>query len=122
MLGETIAILRKVEGKPDEFGEPTLLWKADEGENCLVRPLMREEAKEANRPDSIRVEFSIALPKSYTQGLVYGDLHGARIVLTDRGMNSAKPEDALRVTGTPEPTRPCPTEWDTLIECGRVYG
>ncbi len=121
MLGETVTVLRRVEGA-DELGGPTIGWEADEVGNCLVRPLQGAELAQADRPDGVRVRFAVALPKAYTAGLAYGALVGARVALTERGMDPSRPQDALLVTGPCEPTRPCPTEWDTCVECGTLHG
>lgn len=120
MLGERVAVLRRRMAGRDDMGEPVWEWDAETVENCLVRPLAGTDIEEAARPDGVVAEYSVALPKAYTATM--GPLRHARVALVDRGMDPADAEAALRVSGSPDVTRPCPTLWDVVLECGRAYG
>ena len=102
------------------MGEPVWGWVAETVDNCLVRPLAGTDIEEAARPDGVVAEYSVALPKAYTATMA--PLRHARVALVDRGMDPADAEGALRVSGSPDVTRPCPTLWDVALECGRAYG
>ena len=120
MLGERVAVLRRSKTGEDPMGEPVWEWDAETVEGCLVRPLAGTDIDEAARPDGVVAEYSVALPKSYTATMA--PLRHARVALVDRGMDPADAEAALRVSGSPDVTRPCPTLWDVVLECGRAYG
>lgn len=122
MKGETITVLTRTEGAADEMGEPTYTWTAHEVGNCLVRPLSGSDLTDAQRPDGIEAQYDIAFPKAYDgPALVH-----ARIVLSDRVGAVADADEAaktaLRVTGSPDITVPCPTAWDMVVTAGVVYG
>ena len=102
------------------MGEPTYGWGAETVGNCLVRPLPGSDLADALRPDGVRVQYSVALPKEYTATMA--PLAHARVALVDRGMDPSDADAALRVSGSPDVTRPCPTAWDVVAECGRVDG
>lgn len=120
MLGERVAVLRRVMAGRDDMGEPVWEWVAETVDNCLVRPLSGSDIEEVGRPDGVVTEYSVALPKSYTATMA--PLRHARVALVDRGMDPADAEAALMVSGSPDVTRPCPTLWDVVLECGRAYG
>ena len=120
MLGERVAVLRRAEVGRDSMGEPVWRWDAETVENCLVRPLSGSDLTDALRPDGVRVQCAVALPKSYTATMA--TLRHARIALVERGMDPDDADSALRVSGSPDVTRPCPTAWDEVAECGRVDG
>lgn len=104
----------------DEMGEPVWEWDAETVDNCLVRPLSGSDIDEPERPDGVAAEYSVALPKAYTATMA--PLRHARVALVDRGMDPMDAEAALRVSGSPDVTRPCPTPWDVLAKVGRVHG
>ena len=120
MLGERVAVLRRRMAGRDDMGEPVWGWDAETVEGVLVRPLAGSDVGEAGRPDGVRVEYSVALPKSYTATMA--PLRHARVALLDRGMDPGDADAALRVSGSPDVTRPCPTSWDVIAEVGRVDG
>ncbi len=120
MIGETVAVLRRVDGLPDEMGEPTATWESEEVENVLVRPLSGSDVQDAAHPDGVRAEYRLAFPKSYTA--TCGPMRNARVAFLDRGMDAGDAASALIVSGCPDVTRPCPTDWDMVVEVGRVYG
>lgn len=118
MLGETVTVLTRASTGTDPMGEPTYEWSALAVPNCLVRPLTGDELSDAQRPDGIRVSYRIAFPKSYEGP----SLAHARIALTDRGWDASDVEGALRVSGAPDVSAPCPTDWNMLVEAGMVDG
>lgn len=120
MMGERVAVLRRSKVDEDSMGEPVYDWAYEVVENCLVRPLSGSDIDEPERPDGVTAEYSVALPKGYTATMA--PLRHARVALVDRGMDAADAGAALRVSGSPDVTRPCPTLWDVVLECGRAYG
>ena len=123
MLGESVTLFLPSDGTTDAYGNASRTWEAVEVGNCLVKSKTGEDLGEGQRPDGVRVECTVALPKGFTAGYASLDQwRGARVALTSRGMDATDPEAALRVTGSPMRTVPCPTRWDTLLECGRADG
>lgn len=120
MMGERVAVLRRSKAGEDAMGEPVWEWSAETVGGCLVRPLAGSDIDEPERPDGVTAEYSIALPKAYTATMA--PLRHARVALVDRGMDPKDAEGALRVSGSPDVTRPCPTLWDVVMEVGRAYG
>lgn len=102
------------------MGEPVYAWDAETVDGCLVRPLDGSDLDGAERPDGFRAAYRIALPKAYTAGM--GPLAHARVALVDRGMDPGDPSAALRVVGSPDVTRPCPTLWDTAFDAEAARG
>ena len=122
MLGETVAVLTRRKTGEDEMGEPVYEWDSERVENVLVRPLSGSDLADSLRPDGIRVSYSLAFPKAWTAGKAPGFLTHRRVALVARGMDERDADAALRVSGSPDRTTPCPTAWDTIAEVGRVDG
>ena len=122
MLGETVAVLTRHRTGEDEMGEPVYEWSAERVENVLVRPLSGSDLADPLRPDGIRVSYSLAFPKTWTAGKAPGFLAHRRVALVARGMDERDADAALRVSGSPDRTAPCPTAWDTTAEVGRTDG
>lgn len=122
MLGETVAVLTRRRTGEDSMGEPVYEWDSEQVENVLVRPLSGADLADSLRPDGIRVSYSLAFPKAWTAGKLPGFLAHRRVALVARGMDGHDADSALRVTGSPDRTIPCPTAWDTSCEIGRVDG
>lgn len=122
MMGESVTLFYRSDTATDDFGNPVSEWTAEEVGNCLVKPLNGSDASDAQRPDGVRVSCTVALPKSYTEGTAYDRFKHSRVALTARGMDGTDPEGALRVSGSPFRTEPCPTLWDTILECGVENG
>lgn len=122
MLGETVAVLTRRKTGEDEMGEPVYEWDSERVENVLVRPLSGSDLADSLRPDGIRVSYSLAFPKAWTAGKAPGFLTHRRVALVERGMDERDADAALRVSGSPDRTTPCPTAWDTIAEVGRVDG
>ena len=118
VIGEAVAVLHRAMAGEDAMGEPVWEWSHTLVDGALVRPLFGEEVAGALRPDGVRALYSIALPKSYDGP----PLAGARIALVGRGMEADDAAGALRVSGAPDRTVPCPTRWDIVFEAGRVDG
>lgn len=122
MRGETITVLTRAEDELNDMGEPVYEWSATKVDNCLVKPLSGSDIDMAERPDGVEAQYTIAFPKTYTgPSLVH-----ARVVLSDR---VGEVEDAteaattaLRVSGAPDITKPCPTAWNMLATVGVVNG
>ena len=122
MLGETVAVLTRRRTGEDEMGEPEYEWDSERVENVLVRPLSGSDLADSLRPDGIRVSYSLAFPKAWTAGKAPGFLAHRRVALVARGMDERDADAALRVSGSPDRTAPCPTAWDTTAEVGRTDG
>ena len=123
MLGERVAVLRRDAGGEDEMGEPIYRWKSETVPGCLVRPLDGDEVDGGEglfRPDGVTVSYRIAFPKAWTR--TAAPLRGCRVALVERGMDPDDEFSALRVSGAPDRTIPCPTLWDMTAEVGRVDG
>lgn len=122
MLGETVAVLTRTKASTDEMGEPVYEWTAETVDNVLVRPLSGSDLVDSLRPDGIQVSYSLAFPKAWTAGKLPGFLAHRRVALVARGMDAKDADSALRVSGSPDRTVPCPTAWDTVAEVGRNDG
>lgn len=120
MMGERVAVLRRTRTGEDAMGEPVYGWSPEYVDGVLVRPLSGADLADPKRPDGVTVEYALAFPKAYTS--TARPLRGCRIALTARGMDAADPDAALRVSGSPDVTRPCPTAWDMQVEAGRTDG
>lgn len=120
MMGERVAVLRRTSTGVDAMGEPIYVWRAEHVDNVLVRPLSGMDMSDPKRPDGVTVQYMLAMPKTYTAAAK--SLRGCRVAFIERGMDETKPDDALRVTGSPDVTRPCPTAWDMHVEVGRADG
>lgn len=117
MLGEKVCVLTRSKTGEDSMGEPVYEWMPQIVENVLVKPSTGQDLDDDLRPDGVRVEYTLAFPKSFSEK----SLRGARIALLDRGMEQDA-NTALRVSGSPDVTNPCPTNWNMLVEVGRVDG
>lgn len=120
MLGEDVAVLRRTQTGTDAMGEPTYEWVPEVVGCCLVRPLDGSDAIAADAPDGRRCEYRIAFPKAWTA--TAAPLAGCRVALVSRGMDAADAARALRVSGSPDRTVPCPTRWDTVADVWRADG
>lgn len=118
MMGESIVLFDRSDTATDDFGNPVTEWTATTVENCLVKPLNGSDATDAQRPDGVTVSCTVALPKTFTANTTMERFKLSRVALIGRGMDGTDPESALRVSGVPFRTVPCPTYWDTLLECG----
>lgn len=123
MLGERVAVLRRERDGEDEMGEPVYRWQSSTVPGCLVRPLDGGEVERGEgllRPDGVLVSYRIAFPKAWTR--TAEPLRGCRVALVERGMDPDDEFAALRVSGAPDRTIPCPTLWDVTAEVGRADG
>lgn len=121
MMGESIVLFERTAGGTDDFGNPVCSWTATEVENCLVKPTQGGDSDtqgEGQRLDGVRLTCTVALPKEFTSETAYNSFQGCRVALIERGMDGTDYNHALRVAGVPFRTVPCPTYWDTLLECG----
>lgn len=120
MIGEAVSVLRRSQSGIDEMGDPIFEWTGESVQNVLVRPLSGSDMSDQLHPSGVKVEYSLAFPKSYTAGC--GPLREARVALVERGMDGSDADKALRIVGSPDATRPCPTEWDMIAMAGRADG
>lgn len=126
-LTQTVRIWTRSEVGTDPMGDPVYEWASHDVAGALVRPIKGSELERGDeasdlRPDGVRVLFAIALPKGYGGP----PLRHARVTLLEPryGMDCTAEgwRTALAVSGDPEPTIPCPTPWDTIVEAGRTDG
>lgn len=121
MLGEDVTVYRRTQSGADSMGEPLYAWSAETVSNCLVNVTSGSDQADEVRPDGIRAQCTVALPKAYTEGKPVGYFDHARVSITGRGM-ADDADAALIVSGSPMRTSPCPTAWDTKLVCGRMEG
>lgn len=114
MKGERIAILRRIQTGEDAHGEPVYSWSAELVNDCLVRPLSGQDVANKTEREAYEVHYIVALPKVYTATMK--PLAHARIAFVERGQSQEEPDQARKVVGCPDITRPCPTRWNTLVE------
>ncbi len=123
---DTVRFWQRAQDGTDQMGEPTYAWTYTDVAGVAVRTGAAQDVQGTGsaadvRPDGVRVRYTLALPKGH--GL---DLRRARVTFPDRGQTATTWEDAeayaLAVTGDPAPQEPCPTQWDTIVEVGRVDG
>lgn len=127
-LTQSIRVWSRSASGTDPMGEPTYEWSFVDVDGVLVRPSGASEMERGDstsdlRPDGVRMEFTLAFPKGYDGPA----LRHARVTLLERryGMDLDETEGwrtALAVSGEPQPTIPCPTRWDTIVEVGRADG
>lgn len=118
MMGESIVLFDRSDTATDDFGNPVSEWTATTVDHCLVRPLNGSDANDSQRPDGVTISCTVALPKTFTANTTMERFKLSRVALIERGMDGTDPESALRVSGAPFRVVPCPTYWDTLLECG----
>ena len=127
-LTQSIRVWARTASGTDPMGEPTYEWAHSDVGGVLVRPASVSEMERGDsasdlRPDGVRVQYVLALPKGYDGP----PLRHARVTLLDPayGMDQSESDGwrtALAVSGDPRPTIPCPTRWDTIVEVGRTDG
>ena len=120
MIGEAVSVLRRSQSGLDGMGDPIFEWSGESVQNVLVRPLSGSDMSDQLHPSGVKVEYSLAFPKAYTAACA--PLRGARVALVERGMDGSDAGKALRIAGSPDVTRPCPTEWDMIALAGRADG
>lgn len=111
--GETVTVIRPVDGAEDRFGNATVASTTSETvDNVLVAPGGTSDLDEA-RPDGADVTLALHFPKSYTSSL-----RGCSVVLT------ATRAGTYRVVGDPQPYMDAntPTAWNREVEAVAVYG
>lgn len=118
MMGEAVTLWEPSRGEADDFGNAAPAWAAHEVGNALVRPLDGGTDPESGRRSST-ASYAVALPKGAFDG--YPTFRDWRVSLTARGLYATAGE-ALRVTGEPSITEPCPTAWNVVLECEVSHG
>lgn len=126
-LTQSVRVWSRSEAGTDPMGDTVYEWAPYDVDGALVRPLEGSDLERGDsasdlRPDGVRVLFSVALPKGYAGP----PLRHARVTLLhpSYGMDLTSEgwRTALAVSGDPQPTIPCPTRWDTIVEVGRTDG
>ena len=114
--GETVFLLRPVEGEPDAMGEPSLTWARESVENVLPDPGSSGMASgssrdlDASRPDGVLTSMTFHFPKSYEAGL-----RGCKVEWRGR---------VFRVVGDPVPYAEgnAPGRWNRAVGCEACDG
>lgn len=127
-LTQSVRVWAREEAGTDPMGEAVFEWRFADVDGVLVRPTTAPEMERGDsasdlRPDGVRVRFALAFPKGYDGP----PLRHSRVTLLDPryGMDLSQTDGwrgALVVSGDPQPTIPCPTRWDTIVEVGRTDG
>lgn len=110
--GETVTVIREVDGPLDPFGEPTASTTVSETvDDVLVSPGGRSDVDGSTRPDGVRIKWQLHFPKPWA-----GPLRGAKIVVRDD-----KPRP---VVGDPKPytASNTPTRWWMPVELEDIDG
>lgn len=109
LRGQTIKVVRSIDGEPDAFGAPSTTESVEEVQNVLVCPGATSDSPTSTRPDADRVAYTLAFPKPYD-----ADMRGAEVEIC--GVR-------YRVIGDPRPcVGNCPTAWWMRVEAVAVDG
>lgn len=110
MKGETVKVKTFTETGTDPFGGPTVSEKVVEVENVLFSPGATDDVFASNRPDGVRVLFTLHFPKTFS-----GSLKGAQVYVCG---------DWYDVIGDPKPymEKNTPGDWWMAVEAGVVSG
>ena len=109
LRGQSVKVVRFIDGEPDAMGAPSTTEKVEEVQNVLVCPGATSDSPTSTRPDADRVAYTLAFPKPYD-----ADLRGAEVEVHGR---------RYAVIGDPQPCREnCPTVWWMRVEVERVDG
>lgn len=109
--GETVTVVREVEVGRDAGNNPIHEEVSEVVEDVLVAPGARADVIDSNRPDGVKVAWTLHFPKSFT-----GELRGASVSV--RGLDPAP------VIGDPQPYTAAntPTRWNRPAEIEQVEG
>lgn len=109
--GETVTITREVEVGRDAGNNPVYEEVLEDVDDVLVAPGPRSDVIDSNRPDGVKVAWTLHFPKAFT-----GSLRGALVAV--RGMDPAP------VIGDPQPYTAAntPTRWNRPAELELVEG
>lgn len=94
----------------DGMNAPVMEWRDVEVEGVLVKPGPAADLPDADRPNGIRIEYTLAFPKTWTEPLEGCDV-------TVRGRR-------LHVVGVPKlySEKLAPGAWNALVEVGGADG
>ncbi|NJI60948.1 hypothetical protein HCX50_16080 [Microbacterium oxydans] len=111
MIGETVTVLRRIDGPDNAHGEPTQTIDETNVDDVLVAPGPRADISDTARPAGTVVAWNLHFPKTFT-----GSLRGALIRV--RGQAPCK------VIGDPQPFTAdnTPTRWWMPVEVTRADG
>lgn len=111
MKGETVVVVRQVEGGADAHGNPITTTTEETVHDVLVAPGPRADLDDNHRPEGTVVAWNLHWPKTFT-----GSLLGASVKV--RGGAPCP------IIGDPQPftNANTPTRWNRPSEAERVDG
>lgn len=111
MKGETVIVEHEERVGTAPGNTPIYEWVAETVEDVLVAPGAREDVVDSNRPEGVRVAWTLHFPKTFNKSL-----RGARV--------SVRGEPACPVIGDPKPftLANTPTRWHMPVEVEDVHG
>lgn len=111
IVGERVTVSRRVETGRDPGNNPTFDWVTEDVDDVLVAPGSQGDVADSNRPDGVRVRWTLHFPKGYPETLAH-----ARIRV--RG------SEPVPVVGDPRhyTESNTPGRWSMPVELGVVEG
>lgn len=111
MKGESVTVISRVETGRDPGNAPIYGDVETIVDDVLVAPGPRSDVIESNRPEGVKIAWTLHFPKTFS-----GSLRGARI--------SVRGQKALSVVGDPQPYTAAntPTRWWMPVELEAVEG
>lgn len=112
MRGETVEVKTRAVGGTDPYGAPVKVDSVEAVENVLVAPGECSDVVESNRPEGVRVAYTLFFPKTFT-----GDLEGAQVRVRGK-------DPWLPVIGSPDVHTPenIPGKWWLRVEVAATDG
>ncbi|MGO3147087.1 MAG: hypothetical protein ACTIJ6_05340 [Leucobacter sp.] len=109
--GETVVVEQELRTGTAPGNTPIYEWVPETVDDVLVAPGAREDVVDSNRPEGVRVAWTLHFPKTFN-----ASLRGARI--------SVRGEEARSVIGDPKPytLANTPTRWHMPVELEAVDG
>lgn len=111
IVGERVTVERRVEAGRDPGNNPKFTWESEVVDDVLVAPGTSADVADSNRPDGVRVRWTLHFPRGYPETLAL-----ARVIV--RG------SEPLPVVGDPRHYTEAntPGRWSMPCELGRVDG
>ena len=110
IVGEEVTVLRPSSDSADPFRSPVRTWAPETVDNVLVAPGTSPDETDSNRPDGVRVVFTLHFPKAYT-----ASLRGCRVIVAGDEYEVVGDPQAYEEWNTPGP-------WNRPVEVSRMEG